>query len=165
MPTKKLVRSGEKILGAVAFVVALVVASSAPAQSKNPLEGTWKANVEKSQRDPKHLFERMTLRFEVSGDTVSLTFSGVNMSGEQESGTRKFRADDKEYPIAEAPGVAEVSKWVGSNVLETLAKKEGKVVGQSTYEVSSDGKTLTAKIKGIDESGATFEQVIVFDRQ
>ena len=90
---------------------------------------------------------------------------GVNMSGEQESGTRKFRADGKEYSIAEAPGVAEVSKWVGSNVLETLAKKEGKVVGQSTYEVSSDGKTLTAKIKGIDESGATFEQVIVFDRQ
>jgi hypothetical protein len=152
-------------LFAVVIVVAVIVASSSPAQSKNPLEGTWKANLEKSQRDPKHLFESVTLRFEVSGDTVSMTFNGVNMSGEQESGTRKFHPDGKEYPVAEAPGIVEVSKWVGPNALETVAKKDGKVVGQSTYEVSSDGKTLTAKIKGIDESGATFEQVIVFDRQ
>jgi hypothetical protein len=31
--------------------------------------------------------------------------------------------------------------------------------------VSPDGKTLTAKLKGIDASGAEFEQVIVFDRE
>ena len=149
----------------VTIPIGCIVTAPGPAQSKNLLEGTWKANLEKSQRDPKHLFESVTLTFQVSEDVISLTFTGVNMSGEQESGTRKFHADGKEYPIVEAPGMVEVSKWVGSNGLETVAKKDGKVVGQSTYEVSSDGKTLTAKIKGIDESGSTFEQVIVFDRQ
>jgi hypothetical protein len=149
----------------VAILIGCIVTAPVPAQSKSPLDGTWKANISRSQRDPNHLFESVTLRFEVSEDAVSLTFTGVNMSGEQESGTRKFHPDGKEYPVAEAPGIVEVSKWVGSNVLETVAKKDGKVVGQSTYEVSGDGKTLTAKIKGIDESGSTFEQVIVFDRQ
>lgn len=162
MPERELVRR-MVLLGTL--VIAVIVNSSASAQTKHPLEGSWKANVEKSLRDPKHLFESVTLRFDVSADTVTLTFTGVNMSGEQESGTRKFHADGKEYSIAEAPGVVEASRWVGSNVLETVARKEGKVVGQSRYEVSDDGKTLTAKIKGIDQTGATFEQVIVFDRQ
>jgi hypothetical protein len=38
-------------------------------------------------------------------------------------------------------------------------------VGLAKYEVSADGKTLTATVKGVDASGRDFEQVIIFDRQ
>ena len=127
----------------------------------NPFAGTWKANLSKSKQHPNHLFESATLRFEVSDEVVSLTFSGVNMAGEQESGTTKLYPDGKERPVSEAPGVVVVTKWVGSHALETVAKKDGKVVGHSIYEISSDGKMLTAKVKGVDASGAEFEQVIV----
>jgi hypothetical protein len=54
---------------------------------------------------------------------------------------------------------------VGPRLLETEGKKDGRLIGRSTYEISSDGNTLIAKITGIDSSGSTFEQVIVFDRQ
>ena len=38
-------------------------------------------------------------------------------------------------------------------------------MGDGAYDdVSSDGKTLTATVGGIDAAGARFEQVIVFDR-
>jgi hypothetical protein len=131
----------------------------------NPLVGAWKANLEKSQRDPNHQFQSLTMRFEVSDEAMLLTFSGVNMAGKQESGTRKLRPDGKEYPIAEAPGVVEITKWVGSHTLELVAKKDGKVVGESTYEVSKDGKTLTSKVRGTDAKGRQFEQVIVVDRE
>ena len=67
--------------------------------------------------------------------------------------------------MAEAPGVVAITKWVDPRILETLANKNGKVVGQSTYEVSTDGKTLTTRIKGIDAGGGSFEQVIVLERQ
>jgi hypothetical protein len=135
-------------------------------QSKgDPFSGTWKANLSKSQQHANHRFESATLRFEVSDNAVLITFTGVNMGGQKESGTRELHADGKEYPVARAPGVVEISKWVGSNMLETVARKDGTVVGQGTYEVSSDGKTLTAKVKGIDQGGASFEQVIVFDRE
>ena len=129
------------------------------------LAGTWKANLEKSQRDPHHQFQSFTLHVEVSGDVVSLAYSGVNMSGEKESGAQQLHPDGKQYPVAEAPGVAVITKWLGPDVLETVATKDGKVVGQGTYEVSGDGKTLTARIKGIDASGGSFEQLIILERQ
>ena len=149
----------------IVMLIAVVIAPAARTQAKNPFTGGWKANLLKSQRDPNHLFKSLTLRFEISDDVVSITYTGVNMSGTEESGTSKLHPDGKEHPIAEAPGIVEVSRWVGPRLLESVGKKDGNVVGQSTYEISSDGNTLTAKIKGIDASGSTFEQVIVFDRE
>jgi hypothetical protein len=54
--------------------------------------------------------------------------------------------------------------WVGTHILESEAKKEGRSLGKGTYAVSGDGRTLTATVAGTDASGAPFEQVIVFDR-
>jgi hypothetical protein len=131
----------------------------------SPLAGTWKADLAKSQRDPNHQFRSLTLRFEVSDEAVSLTFTGVNMAGKEESGTRKFRPDGKEYPVAAASGVVEMARWVGPNTLEIVAKKDGKVVGESAYEVTKDRETLTSKVKGTDAKGRQFEQIIVFERE
>jgi len=36
-----------------------------------------------------------------------------------------------------------LAKWRSSHILETVAKKDGEVVGWGTYEVSDDGQTLT----------------------
>jgi hypothetical protein len=133
---------------------------------KSPFSGTWAANVAKSQRHPNHLFQSATLRFAVASDTVTLTHGGVNASGEEESGAMTLQADGEEHPVSEqVPGVVVVTRWVGSRLLETVAKKDGTVVGQQSYEVSADGKTLTAKVWGTDAGGAHFEHVIAFDRK
>ena len=129
------------------------------------IAGTWKANLSKSQRDPNHQFQSLALHFEVSDEAVLLTFTGVNPAGEQVSGTRKLRPDNKEYAVAEAPGVVEIARCIGSYTLETVYKQDGRVVSEGTYEVSRDGKTLTSKGKGTDANGSEFEQVIVFDRE
>jgi hypothetical protein len=138
---------------------------AALSQQKNPLAGTWHANLSKSQRHPNHLFKSATLRFEVSDEVVSFTYSGVNMSGVEETGTFKMYPDGKEHAIPGPPGLVALSRWAGPRILETVAKQDGKVVGHSSYEVSEDGKTLTAKISGSDASGAEFEQIIVCDRE
>ena len=134
----------------------------------NPLlliAGTWKANLAESQRDPNHQFQSLTLQLEVSDEALSLAFTGVNRAGEQVSSTRKLRPDGKEYPVAEAPGIVESARWTGPYTLETVYKQDGKVVSEGSYEVAKDGKTLTSKGTGINESGTRFEQVIVFDRE
>ena len=79
----------------------------------NLFAGTWKADLSKSQRDPNHQFQSLTMRFDVSDEAVSFTFTGVNMAGKEESGTRKVRPDGKEYPVAEAPGVVTITRWGG----------------------------------------------------
>jgi hypothetical protein len=131
----------------------------------SPFSGTWVANLEKSKRHPNHQFKSATMQFVVAGNTVTLTHGGVNAAGQQESGTVVLHADGKEHPVPEAPGVTVVTRWVGPRVLHTIGKSAGVQVGEQSYEVSTDGKTLTAKVSGIDASAARFDQVIVFDRK
>lgn len=67
-------------------------------------------------------------------------------------------------PPRQSPGVVAVTKWAGTPVLVTEARKDGRVVGSATYAVSDDGQSLTATVAGIDAAGKTFDQVIAFDR-
>lgn len=131
----------------------------------NPFIGTWIANIEKSRRHANHQFQSATLIVEVSGDVIAMTHAGVNMSGKQESGTTMLTPDGQEHVMTpQAPGVVAVTTWIGTHVLESEARKDGRSLGKGTYEVSADGSTLTATVAGTDAAGAAFEQVIVFDR-
>jgi hypothetical protein len=127
--------------------------------------GTSIANIEKSRRHANHQFRGATLSFAVSGDVVTLTHGGVNAAGKQESGTTVLCSDGQDHPASPlAPGVLVATRWRDANVLETVARKDGHVIGDGRYEVSADGNTLTATVAGIDGAGARFEQGIVFDR-
>lgn len=131
----------------------------------HPFNGTWVADIAKSQRHPNHLFQSATLRFDVSGDAVSLTQAGVNMAGKHESSTLMLLADGQEHAVSpQAPGVFVVTTWIGTHTLETIGRRGADVVGRGTYEVSAGGRMLTATVSGTDAQGAFFEQVIVFDR-
>jgi hypothetical protein len=105
------------------------------------------------------------MNFEVTGETVSLSYAGINAAGKQESSRIVLHADGLEHPLSEAPGVVVLSQWLGTHRIETQARKDGNVLGRGSYEVSSDGRVLTATVSGIDASGTSFEQVVVFDRQ
>ncbi len=128
------------------------------------LTGTWIANLEQSRRDPNHQFHCATIRFEVAGEVVSLTYGGVNASGRHEQGRQALTADGREHPLAEAPGMVAVST-IGPRVLHTVGTKDDAVMGRAKYEVSDDGTTMTATVSGVDATGKSFEQVIVFDRE
>jgi hypothetical protein len=129
----------------------------------HPLTGAWTASLAKSRRDPNHEFHRATIRLEVEGNAVSLTYGGVNAAGRTEEGSRTIRADGEPHPEAAAPGVVTTST-VGDRTLGVVATKDGVTVGRGLYEVSEDGQTLTATMSGFDASGRAFDQVIVFDR-
>ncbi len=53
-----------------------------------------------------------------------------------------------------------LGKWIGPRLLETRAKKDGQEIALATYEISADGKTLTATTSG----AVALDQVIVFER-
>jgi len=131
----------------------------------DPFTGGWAANLSKSRRHANHQFASATMNFEVTGDVVSLTYVGINAAGKQESNRMLLHADGLEHPLPEAPGVVVVSQWVSTHRIDTQARKGDNVLGHATYEVSSDGSLLTATVSGIDASGTSIEQVIVFDRQ
>lgn len=104
------------------------------------LAGTWKANLEKSRRDPNHQFYGATIRLAIDGEDVTLTFGGVNAAGKTEEGIRTMRADGLDHPESAAPGVMTAST-LDARTLKAIAKKDGAVIGSGTYEVSGDGQT------------------------
>ena len=127
------------------------------------LSGSWTANLAKSRRHENHQFYGASMRFEVAGAKVLLTFGGVNASGKTEEGTRTICADGQGYPEPAAPGIV-TTATVDDRALEVIATKDGADVGRGRYEVSEDGAEMTATKSGIDASGRAIEQVIVFDR-
>lgn len=147
------------------LILAALLATTTIAQDKHPLNGTWKANLEKSKRDPNHMFSSLTMTIDVSSDLVMVTFNGVNKEGKEEGGSTKLIPDGKSYPVPQAQGFVQITKWLNANTLETSAQKDGTIVGKSTYEVSPNGKELTVRIHGIDAKGLPFDQIIVLDRQ
>jgi hypothetical protein len=133
---------------------------------RNPLVGTWQANPARSQRSPHHQFQSATIRIAVAQDVVILCHEGVSPGGVLVSGTTVFQADGREYPAsAQNPDVVVAAKWVGERLLDTVGRKAGRDIGRGVYEVSPDGRTLTASISGTDASGTEFAHSIVFDRE
>lgn len=156
---------GQSSMGGAALALGPFPAGDPPGSPPSPIAGTWQANLEKSKRDPNHQFQSATMHFVVDGDTVTLTYGGVNAGGQQESSTIVLQADGKEHPVPAQSGLTVETRWLGPRLLKTVGRSGGAQVGEQSYEVSTDGTTLTARVSGIDASGSRFEQVIVFDRK
>lgn len=142
-----------------------VLCLSCTLAAADPFTGSWTANLAKSTRDPHHLFQSASLRFEFDGALLRLTSGGVNMAGKPVSSTIELHVDGKEYAAPGAPaGVVVATRRVDQRTLEVVSKRDGRVIGRGTNQVSSDGKTLTANVAGTDAKGRNFESVVVFDR-
>jgi hypothetical protein len=147
----------------IALIVPLVGMSLLAAQKEdakgNPLVGTWTANMSKSKQNPNNRLESVTLQIIASGDAITMAATFVDASGQERKAAETFRTDGKETPGKLNPGIVLAATWRGPHILDSVAKKDGKEFARVVYEVSRDGKTLTATSSGI------VEQVIVYERQ
>lgn len=62
------------------------------------------------------------------------------------------------------PGLTAITSRPAPNTIEVESKNLGEIVGKASYVVSSDGKTLTASVSGIDAQQRSFHTVLVWDR-
>ena len=125
-------------------------------EQEHAFAGTWTANLAKSEQHPANPFQGATLEFTVVGNTVTIAQVFVDPSGHEVGGRMTIQADGSEHPSEYGNGHALRARWIGSNILEAVDLKDGEILGRGTYEVSSDGKTLTV---------STNEQRIVMDRR
>jgi hypothetical protein len=141
------------VTGDVASVRVLQQASA----TGSPLAGTWVADLPKSALHPSFQPQSVVLQISVTADTVTLASRIVNATGQEMKASETFRSDGTETPGTLTPGVSLVARWLDPRVLATIAKKSGDVIALVTYQVSSDGKTLTSRSSGL-------ELVIVYHR-
>ena len=129
------------------------VESLAGGPASHPLVGEWVANIAKSKRHPSNVFRSAKILIDVAGDTVSFTDVFVDEAGNELRSTNEVLADGIERQTTN--GYFVVARWRGEGALDTVARKDGTVVGVGRYEVSPDGGTLTV---------TSPEQVIVLER-
>lgn len=127
---------------------------SLSATLQNPIAGGWIASVAESKRHPANQFRSARIHFTVRGNVVEIVDEYVDESGKSLRERNTLEADGVER--ATGNGYA-ISAALGTRSLETVAKKDGHVIGRATYTVSADGRTLTI----VDASG---DSMIVLNR-
>lgn len=149
--------------------VAVEESLPASASERNPFVGVWTADVSQSTRHPANQFQRATLRFAVDGDTVTITDVVVNAAGQEDRGTNTILVDGVERGADDGGGYALVAHWRSPRIIETIARKNGAIVGRGTYEVSADGRTLTVSSSNASANAdgwqSDFDQKIVLHRE
>jgi hypothetical protein len=127
--------------------------------AKSPFIGSWSADLSQSRLDPKLPFKGADITIGVTGNTITLASSVIMPSGETIQERETFRADGTETAATLRPGVVHVANWVGSHVLAIISNKGSQNLALITYQVSTDGQTLTARTSGF------IEQVVIFKRR
>ncbi|HTP35533.1 MAG TPA: hypothetical protein VMJ75_25320 [Candidatus Acidoferrales bacterium] len=134
---------------------------------QDPFVGTWKLNVEKSAFDANHRPSAGTMVFERDAQGCYLMKAeGLNGQGQKVAERpQRFVPDGHPQPIPDLPGLVAVTTQPVPNKLQSAARREdGSIAGEGTYEVSEDGKTLTASAAGFDTQLRRFEVRTVWDR-
>lgn len=131
--------------------------------AESPLVGTWTVNPSKSRQLPGDPCTPATLHIEVTGDTVTMTDVVVDAAGREARGVNTICADGRER--ASEHGYAVLAMLRGPRVLEIVVNKDGQQVSRLTYEVSTDGRSLTIDGSAAAHDGyPTSKQFSVLDR-
>jgi hypothetical protein len=139
---------------------------AAAADATDSVVGTWTLNLAKSKFTPGPAPKSQTRTYAVTGDSTTLTFSGVAADGSAVSGQSTYKYDGKDYPITGGGGYDALSlKRINGSTVKSAMKKSGKIVGWTTRTVSAHGKVLTLATKATDDKGVAYDNVMVYDKQ
>lgn len=133
---------------ACAAIVLAIAAIATIAAQENPLIGSWKLNLARSD----FAGQTMALK-QVAPDEMEMTAEGQ---------TFRFKLNGEK-----APGMfGYTTSWTktGENTWESVVTVNDKTVSTDTYTLSPDGKTLTLTSKGTKPNGEPFEEKVTYQR-
>lgn len=169
---------------AVAALAGLLAAPLSQAQAQatdeHPIVGSWSLNVEKSSFDPGQGPQGVRRVFGVDdeGFLVSVRVT-LSQAGNPSFAMARARLDGGDYPVwtngalygfisnGTQPTETASFEVVNARTLRLTQKNaEGAVapLSPNTWEVSSDGSTLTVTTTGTNPNGAQVRNVEVYDR-
>lgn len=149
---------------AAALMVALSLGAQA-AHAKDPLEGTWMLNVEKSTFRVAPGPRGQIRTYSRDGDVEKLVARGVSWDKKPTLVKYSARYDGKDYDITGSLGGDKISlRRIDSHTTESSQKRNGKAVIVATRTVSPDLQTLTVVSKGSTAEGQEIDSILVFER-
>jgi hypothetical protein len=157
-------RSRRILCLAAALAVAFTLGARA-ADAKDPLEGSWLLNVEKSTFKVAPGPKGQTRTYSLHDGIEKMTARGVSWDRKPTLVQYEARYDGKDYDMTGSLGGDKISlRRIDANTTESSQKRGGKVVIVATRTVSADGKTLTVVSKGTTAEGQTIDSTLIFER-
>ena len=130
------------------------------------LSGTWSMNAEKSMYSPGPPPKSLTVVIESDENNYKVDATGTDGDGKPIHVQYSAKFDGKDYPATGIENADTVSvKRIDANTVETMQKKDGKVVMTVTTKVSADGKSRTSTWRGKNAEGKDVHNVVVFDKK
>ncbi len=159
-------RKNKGLHACVTAMVITVLILTVTTATADQLSGTWKMNAEKSKYSPGPAPKDLTVVVESDENNYKLEATGTDGDGKPTHVQYTAKFDGKDYPATGIPNADAVSlKRIDASTIETLQKKDGKVVMTITTKVSKDGKTRTSTWHGKNAEGKDVHNVVVFDKQ
>jgi len=149
----------------ITILIALPLVS-ALVQQKPDFSGTWKLNVAKSDFGPLPGPDSRTDVITHKEPSLSNSVTAEGAQGKQQY-TVSYTTDGKEAVNHIGPReVKSTLKWAGSDlkVNSKFVYNDAEVTSESTWSLSSDGKTLTIKAHFTSPMGEA-DQTYVFEKQ
>lgn len=157
-------RSKRILCVAAALMVALSLGAGA-AQAKDPLEGTWVLNVEKSTFRVAPGPRGQVREYSHDDGVERLVARGVSWDKKPTLVKYAARYDGKDYEITGSLGGDKISlRRIDSHTTESSQKRNGKAAIVATRTVSADGQTLTVVSKGTTAEGQEIDSILIFER-
>ena len=122
----------------IAVVSVLAVLGAAVlAQGSDPQIGLWKLNLAKSKYNPGPAPKSATTKIDAAGSGVKITVDQVAADGKPIHWELTANYDGKDSPVTGNPDADMVSRTlVNPNTVETITKKDGKVITMDWTEKS-----------------------------
>ena len=127
--------------------------------------GSWKLNEAKSKFAP-GATKNNTVVVEAAGDSVKVTVDGTDNDGKPIHNEWTGKFDGKDYPVIGDPNSdARSYTKIDDRTLGFNLKRGGKRIASGRIEVSTDGKSRTVTVRGIDSMGRRFMSTTVYQKR
>jgi hypothetical protein len=154
-------RSRSRLLFAAALCA---VASVALAQAADPIAGTWRLNVAKSNYQGGAPPKSQTTTLHAMDGGLHEVVERTNADGTTTRWDVMVKYDGTDHPVKGDPSRDTVAMTrVDRNTVDVVNKKAGAVVSRMRILVAPDGKSRTNTVT--DPSGQKTTAVLFFDRQ
>jgi hypothetical protein len=149
----------------LSLIVLAGVFFAGPALAADPVVGTWKLNVAKSKFNAGSELTAGTRVYTEANGLYTLDQKLTGADGKVRSNRAQYRDGKEQKQATAGPADTTLGKKIDANTWDFDLKRDGKVVGHVHRVVSAHGKTLTVENTGMQLTGATGDETLVFDKQ
>ena len=160
-------RASAWLVAALAVMAGLAVVTQVRA-ADDPLQGTWKVNLEKSKYDPGPAPKSAAIATITIADGVETYKSegGTDAQGNPISSSFTAKIDGPDAPVVGISYADTIKiKKVNAHHYVNYLKKNDKVVMTVHVAIAEDGKSRTVSFEGKDQSGTPVHNKIWYDKQ